>query len=87
LTYNPLSKQWSFFGGGNKNLVGEERLVDYVSGTLCRYKPDDLREFFIPKKNDSRKLMSIPKGSPSFEALGEVGKVWGRWTKFINLGE
>lgn len=31
--------------------------------------------------------MSIPKGSPSFDALGEVGKVCGRWTKFVNFGE
>jgi hypothetical protein len=29
LTYNPLSKQRGFFGGGGKNFVGEERLADY----------------------------------------------------------
>jgi hypothetical protein len=86
MTYNPLSKQRSFFGGGGKNLVGDERLADYFEGQLKRYKPDDLREFFTPKKNDTRKLMLIPKSYPNCEMISEVGKVWGRWTKNINFG-
>lgn len=87
MTYNPLSKQRGFFGGGGKNLVGEERLADYFDGILRKYKPEDLREFFTPKKNDTRKLMNIPKGSPPFEVISDLGKVWGRWTKYVHFGE
>lgn len=43
MTYNPLSKQRTFFGGGGKNLVGEERLADYFEGVLRRYKTEELR--------------------------------------------
>jgi hypothetical protein len=31
--------------------------------------------------------MNIPKGVPSYEAVADVGKVWGRWTKYIHFGE
>ena len=60
-----MSKQRGFFCGGGKNLVGEERLADYCEGILNKYKPEDLREFLVPKKNDFRKNMAIPKSCPT----------------------
>jgi hypothetical protein len=43
ISYNPLAKQKGFFGGGGKNLVGDERLADYFEGYVRYYKPEDLK--------------------------------------------
>ena len=58
-------------------------MADYFEGVLKKYRPEDLRDFFTPKKNDARRLMAIPKGSPTCESLGDVGKVTGRWTRSV----
>lgn len=62
-------------------------MADYFEGYLRKFKVEDLREFFLPKKNDTRKIMLIPKGSPIVEPTAVLGKVYGRWTKYINYGE
>jgi len=36
-----------------------------------------------PKKGDFRKVMAIPKSSPTAQPIAEYYKVTGRWTKYI----
>lgn len=31
--------------------------------------------------------MAIPKSSPTCEIIGQLGKVSGRWTKYVNYNE
>ena len=81
-----MAKESRFFGSG-RNYVGQEKLQDYFEGIIRKYKPEDLKEFLTPKKNDMRKMMAIPKSLPPQEPISTHSKVHGRWTKHIYFGD
>ena len=31
--------------------------------------------------------MIIPKGQPNIQVLGQVAKIWGRWTKYAHFND
>lgn len=84
VNYGPKNKGGFF--GGNKG-EGDEKLADYIEGTLKQYNPADLKEVAFKRDQNGKNKPMIPKASPNAEAQKSIFKVMGRWNKYVMVGD
>ena len=84
ISYGAKSKG-GFFGGGKAE--GEEKLADYIEGTLKKYKMENLKDIAFKKDSSGQFKPIIPKSSPSCEPLKIYFKLHGRWNQHVFIGE